>query len=591
MTIVAFFVLLGVLITVHELGHFLVAKATGVRVLTFSIGFGPTLFRIVRGETEYRLAALPFGGFVRMYGDDINETVPEHERHRAFLEKSTPAKMAIAFAGPAANLLLPLVLFFGVAVGHETVPLPVVGTVLVGEPAQAAGLLPGDRITAVDGAPVEVFGDLLEKITPRAGQPTTLTVVRPGEPTPRTLTLTPARSTDARGQTVGRIGMLVTKAVPLVTVATGSPAAVAGVKSGDRITMVNGAPVRDRAELLAALDAATLDAAALDAAALDAAARDADLVLIVERHEAATTSSLTITIPAIRSTPKDPAASPPTDVATELRYAVVDADLADPTVAASLAATKEAAIAAALRQQAHRGLAPVDGLVAAVEADSPAGERGLVPGGHRVVAVDGAPLRLVTELSGALSLTPDAVHMVGLVDASGRPAVFSFLMRASARRELGGQKILGVTLQSAMGDAATVEREVSVAEAARRAVVSTGETIREVAGGYVMLFSGQVSLNQLGGPVMMANIAGEAARSGVDVFATTMALLSVNLALLNLLPVPVLDGGHLLLFTIEAVRRRRLSVEARLLATKVGLVFVGALMLVAIFNDVASFFR
>jgi hypothetical protein len=98
-----------------------------------------------------------------------------------------------------------------------------------------------------------------------------------------------------------------------------------------------------------------------------------------------------------------------------------------------------------------------------------------------VVAGDGAPLRLVTELAGALSLTPDAVHMVGLVDASGRPAVFSFLMRASARRELGGQKILGVTLKSAMGDAATVEREVSVAEAARRAVVSTGETIREVA--------------------------------------------------------------------------------------------------------------
>jgi regulator of sigma E protease len=198
---------------------------------------------------------------------------------------------------------------------------------------------------------------------------------------------------------------------------------------------------------------------------------------------------------------------------------------------------------------------------------------------------------LVTELSGALSATPDAVHMVGLVDAEGRPSVFSFLMRASSRRELGGQKIVGVTLQSAMGDAATLEREVSVAEAARRALVSTGETIRDVAGGYVMLFSGQVSLDQLGGPVMMANIAGEAARSGVDVFATTMALLSVNLALLNLLPVPVLDGGHLLLFSIEAVRRRRLSVEARLRATKVGLFFVGALMLIAIFNDVASFFR
>ncbi len=574
MTIVAFFVLLGVLITVHELGHFLVAKATGVRVLTFSIGFGPTLVRVVRGETEYRLAALPFGGFVRMYGDDITETVPEHERHRAFLEKSTPAKMAIAFAGPAANLLLPVVLFFGVAIGHETVPLPVVGTVLAGEPAEVAGLAPGDRITAVDGAPVEVFGDLLEQITPRAGQPTTLTVMRPGELVPRTVTVTPSRSTDARGQTVGRIGMLVTKALPIVTVADKSPAAAAGIKRLDRVTMVNGAAVRDRAALEAALDAA------------DPAA---DLTLVVERRDAETTTSVTITIPAIPSHADDPAAAAPT--ASELRYAVVDADVEDPSMTARLVATKEAAIAAAMRQRAHRGLAPADGLVAAVEPDSPAGERGLVQGGHRVVAVDGAPLRLVTELSGALSATPDAVHMVGLVDAEGRPSVFSFLMRASSRRELGGQKIVGVTLQSAMGDAATLEREVSVAEAARRALVSTGETIRDVAGGYVMLFSGQVSLDQLGGPVMMANIAGEAARSGVDVFATTMALLSVNLALLNLLPVPVLDGGHLLLFSIEAVRRRRLSVEARLRATKVGLFFVGALMLIAIFNDVASFFR
>jgi regulator of sigma E protease len=570
MTLVAFIVLLGVLITVHELGHFLVAKATGVRVLTFSIGFGPTLMSLTRGETEYRIALLPLGGFVRMYGDDIGDEIPAHEKHRAFLEKSTPAKMAIAFAGPAANLLLPLVLFFGVAVGEETVPLPVVGTVLPGEPAAEAGLQPGDRITAVDGAPIAVFSELLGAISARPGQPTTLTVERPGEASPRSIAIVPSSTTEPTGRTIGRIGMLVTKALPIVTVAKGSPAAAAGLQSGDRVTTVDGVAVADRAALLAALDAADPARA---------------LTVVVERPEGSQVATHTFTIPGLAPEP------PPAFVAADLRYAVLDADLEAPALAAIIASTRAAAVAAAEQQRARRGLAGLDGLVAAVEPDSPAGERALQPGQHRVVAVDGVPLRLVSELQRALAASPDDPHVIGLVDGEGRPAVFTFLMRASSRRELGGQKILGVTLQSAMGDAATVTRDVSVAEAARRAIVTTGETIRDVAAGYVMLLTGNVGLDQLGGPMMMANIAGEAARSGVDVFVATMALLSVNLALLNLLPVPVLDGGHILLFTIEAVRRRRLSLEARLRATKIGLIFVGGLMFVAIFNDIASLFR
>ena len=102
------------------------------------------------------------------------------------------------------------------------------------------------------------------------------------------------------------------------------------------------------------------------------------------------------------------------------------------------------------------------------------------------------------------------------------------------------------------------------------------------------MLSGKVGLDQIGGPVLIANLAGEAARAGASTFIATLCLVSVNLAFLNLLPVPVLDGGHLLLFTIEAVRRRRLSTEARMKATKVGLLFVGALMLVALFNDLRS---
>ena len=149
---------------------------------------------------------------------------------------------------------------------------------------------------------------------------------------------------------------------------------------------------------------------------------------------------------------------------------------------------------------------------------------------------------------------------------------------------------MGVSLTSSLGDAPLITREVSAAEALIRAINETGTAIKNVAGGYVLLVSGGVGLDQLGGPVLIATIAGEAARSGAVNFILLMCMISVNLALLNLMPVPVLDGGHLLLFTVELVRRKKLSMTARVRATQVGLVMVGALMFVAMFNDLKSLF-
>lgn len=610
MTLLAFFVLLGVLITVHESGHFIVAKLAGVRVLTFSIGFGPKLFSFTRGETEYRLSILPLGGYVRMYGDDITEAVPDSEKHRAFLEKSTFKKMAIAAAGPAANLILPLVLFFAVSVGSEQIAEPVVGTVLAGEPAERAGVLPGDRITAVDDTPINAFSDLVEAISARPATPTRLTVKRPGVTQPLVLTVTPTSTASpdpTASAPIGRIGMLVTHAVPVVTVASGSPAAVAGVVAGDRVVAVDGVAVASREALLASLDAAdptrplslTLERS-VAAVGTDPVAGPARLDVVVPALAApacaaAPAAPVVVSegaVPAVADAPAVPCEAAPAAVdVVALRFAVLLEDVAHGPVQATVFATRQAVVSAVTHQARRRGLASVDGVVAAVEADSPAGARGLVANEHRVVAVDGAPLGLVNELSSALSKDIDGIHTIGLVDGAGHGSTLTFLLQPSTRRELGGQKVLGVSLRSAQGDASVVSRDVAVGDAVVRAFRTTGDTIRSVAAGYVMLFTGRVGLDQLGGPVMLATIAGEAARSGIEVFVGTMALLSVNLALLNLLPVPVLDGGHLLLFTIEAVRRKRLSVEARLRATKVGLFFVGGLMVVALFNDVASFFR
>jgi regulator of sigma E protease len=180
-TLLAGGLLLGVLVFVHELGHFLVAKACGVRVLVFSLGFGPRLFGFRRGDTDYRVSAIPLGGYVRMFGDDVGEEIPEEERHRSFLHKPTLQKSAIAFAGPAANFLLPVALFFALFVGQETTSGTLVGTVVPGEPAAEAGLLPGDRLVEVEGRAVTTFREVQKIVEARPGLETRLVVERDGQ--------------------------------------------------------------------------------------------------------------------------------------------------------------------------------------------------------------------------------------------------------------------------------------------------------------------------------------------------------------------------------------------------------------------------
>jgi regulator of sigma E protease len=206
--IVTFLVALGVLIVVHEVGHFLVAKWIGVRVLRFSVGFGPIIFSRRRGDTEYALSAVPLGGYVKMLGEDDGEEFDLGDAARAFSARPLGHRAAIVAAGPLFNLGFAVVLYialhllFGVAVPSN---LPRVAQVTPGLPAAAAGLTGGDLITAVDGEPVATWDELSERI--RASQGRALTVaVRRGEEA-QTLSLTPQRqeSKDIFGEVTGEI--------------------------------------------------------------------------------------------------------------------------------------------------------------------------------------------------------------------------------------------------------------------------------------------------------------------------------------------------------------------------------------------------
>lgn len=190
-TIIFFIIAISVLVSVHEFGHFWVARRCGVKVEVFSIGFGKELFgRTDRHGTRWRVAMLPLGGYVRFFGDaDATSALPdgtiamtEAERKVSFAGQSVGKRAAIAAAGPLANFLLAIVLFYGMflALG-QPFTAPVVDKVAEGSAAQAAGLQPGDRILTADGASIERFEDLILVMRLNQGTPVALTVDRGGE--------------------------------------------------------------------------------------------------------------------------------------------------------------------------------------------------------------------------------------------------------------------------------------------------------------------------------------------------------------------------------------------------------------------------
>lgn len=178
-TILSFVIVLGVLIFVHELGHFLIAKRSGVTVLRFSLGFGPKIVGITRGGTEYRLSLVPLGGYVKMLGEDSEEELGEEQRAGAFSEQPVLKRIGIVLAGPLSNLVL-AILIFTLLFAFSGIPehAPDIGSVNAGSPAEQAGLQPGDEVLSINGNRIATWEELSESIEKYGQKPLTLLVRR-----------------------------------------------------------------------------------------------------------------------------------------------------------------------------------------------------------------------------------------------------------------------------------------------------------------------------------------------------------------------------------------------------------------------------
>ncbi len=232
---IAAVVALGLLIFVHEMGHFLVAKLSGVSVLKFSLGFGKKIVGWKIGETEYMISVFPLGGYVKMLGEDeeTTELTPEEKKH-SFTEQPVWKRAAIVFAGPLFNIILAVVLCYILFLTGFPTAIAKVAEVVKNSPAQAAGFKPGDVIEKVDGDYVGVWEEVSEFVKAHPGKKITFSVRRDKET--MNLNAVPA---DVNGQ--GDVGLM--GSVVIGAVMARSPADMAGIKTKDRIVAVDGRPV------------------------------------------------------------------------------------------------------------------------------------------------------------------------------------------------------------------------------------------------------------------------------------------------------------------------------------------------------------
>ncbi|WP_242338521.1 MULTISPECIES: RIP metalloprotease RseP [Anaeromyxobacter] len=540
--------LLGGLIFVHELGHFLVAKALGVKVVRFSIGFGTRLFGFRRGETEYRISLLPLGGYVKMAGDDPSEELAPEDRGRGFLEQPPWKRLLIAFAGPAMNLVFPGLIYFALMIGQNGEPTagPVVGTVAPGSPAAEAGLRAGDRILSVQApgtapAPVRYFGDLRDLVSPHAGEPLTFRVERDGAPV-GPVTIVPAADEEANPIETTRRGVIgVTAFYAPAVVAPATAGAAGPLEPFDLVVAVNGTKVRHLGEL--------------EHAVRDAACKPVSLEVVRERAEK---------LPGATLASFDPVKLDAVPTCAGGRPAFLPAD---PSLST---------------------------FVAAVVPGSPADKAGLRRG-DAIAAINGKPVRSFMRDVNALAREFQVGKPVALTLADGRtptlvPAKESYVDELTKERK--ERLVLGFQPdRRALVDArALVVDEVPLSrgpvEMAGLAWRQLSEVVRLTVLGIQRIVTGQISFKTVGGPIMLFSIASEAAQEGWASFLFKMALISVNLGLMNLLPIPVLDGGHIAQALVEAVTRRPLSLRAREIANIVGIVLLFTLMLFVFKNDI-----
>lgn len=547
-SIVGMIVLLGGLIFFHEFGHYSIAKLFGIKVEVFSLGFGKKIFQKKWGETEYCLSIFPFGGYVKLMGDDPYKGVPAADAERAFSTQKLYKRFLVVFAGPFFNLMLAFGLMATVFWFGQPAASTKVGTVMLGTPSYEAGLRPRDRILAVNGEKVEAWIQFEEKLRPLEGKTAELLIQREKTDLKLTVPVTRVRAKNAYGEDEEVGGLKGISPLPLASVVgvsnSKSPAYIAGLRTGDLVTKVNTHSVGTYEELK-------------DAFAAEWEPKKA-LVISVKRKAA--------------------------DKAPE---ADMTFNLSVPEKA------KAGEKVGPFGYPEQLGMLPSELFVDKVGPGSPAEKGGLQPG-DRIVRVNKKDIlnfeTIIDEVQATGSQNAVATFEV---EREGQPVVLTLNPTPSTQedpmtRQPVKRFMVGFVPRSVYQDSEVVKLTTKDPIAlVSKAAHETYDIAYKMVVSLVKLAAGQISVKNLGGPVLIATVAGKSLDAGIIPFLQMMALISINLFLLNLFPVPVLDGGHLLFFIIEGIKGRPVSIRTMEVANQVGMVFILFLVGLTLFNDIS----
>lgn len=601
-SLIAFIVLIGVLISAHEFGHYIVAKLCGVKVHTFSIGFGQAIFSKTIGETEYRIALLPLGGYVRLHGMEREFGEPEvtstpkkaeapkqdPDQGRALQDKPAWMRVLIFFAGPAMNLILPFALLppvFFLAERYDQVIDNQMGAVDEGLPAYQAGLRDGDRILQIDGDNIYAFWQIQEKVNAyQPGQPPLkVKIQRPFSEQEINVDLKPelVPSTEAFAhydKRPPRIGFQpASLAADYVIQDDDSIFASAGGQNFDRLLQVNASKVSGHTEFIGNIIQALKQGS--------------------NSQKDPLSTTLTLTVERLK----------PLDQNFRFLRQRQSIDLMIPLAALeqkieALASQK----ALSLRQKEQEyaqlilqalGIRQASACISSIDPKSAAAETLRI--GDCLIAVDQAQHSLAVFFEQRLRYHPEQNKELKILRKGQIETVQLALREESHHDPLAGEVKfwqLGFTLsglskvKAMLPPQQTMNQqrlEFSWAQATKQVSSELTRSLYSLSG----LFSGQVSPTQLSGPITIFYIAGQQAEAGWISFINLMVLISLSIALLNLVPIPGLDGGHILFAGLEMITGRPLPLKIRSYIQTVGVLLLLALILFALGNDVLRMWR
>jgi regulator of sigma E protease len=490
LSILAFGIVLGIIVLVHEFGHYVAARLMGVRVEVFSFGFGKRLFGKKIGETDFRLSLIPLGGFVKMAGEE--EYDPNDLKPYEFHAKNRGQKIFILLMGPVMNLLLAFIIFTiinitGVEIDKYKLEPPRIGYVKKESPAQKAGILPGDLIRTINGRQIADWKDLELNIGASPNETLTVEYERGGES--RTAALDVGSATQYN---VGEAGLSWDFRTVLGEINKDSPASGAGIKDGDIILAIDGKPLNY-----------------YDFTDVIAASAEKTLLFEMKRGEEILNKEIT----------------------PRLVYYLQD----------KKALNSEAEVRERLE----------------------------------VIKKNFPGLRFfVVEKAGAYIVHSDYIY------SEAETHKYRDIFEVKDRGMIGVGRWLPYS--------PTMEIRYGLWDAMVKSKNDIVNLTFFIFNAFRKMIVGKISAKQLSGPIEIAKFSQKAMERGPSNFFMLIAFISLQLGLINLFPIPALDGGHLMIFSIETIIRKDFSPKVKTILMNTGFVLLISLMVFVILNDIAK---